>query len=187
MQIEQYGITTQQYRFVQLYVQHLNASKAAEEAGYSKQMGTALLSRPNIIDAVEAFAKEIDEANILSAKETLRELSHIAKTKMSDLYKLPEHISEEASGAIQEIELTAEGHIKKIKTYSRLEALDKLARIHGQYITKHEHSGPKGKAIEVNHKYEDMDQLIEKMDEMLTQNKIKQVEAIDIPVRESNE
>lgn len=179
MEIEKYGITGQQYRFVQYYAKHLNASKAAEEAGYSKGMGTALMSRPNILDAIEAFVKEVDDENTMSAKETIRELALIAKTKMSDLHELPENISDEAAGAIQEIELTSDGKIKKIKTYSRLDAIDKIARIHGLYVQKHEHSGPRGKAIEIEHTYQNMDLLIEKMDEII-QKRPKQAEVIDI-------
>jgi phage terminase small subunit len=186
MEIEKYGLSEKQYRFVQLFVASFNASQSAVDAGYSKGMGTALLSRPNIADAIQDLAEEISDQNIMSAKETIEEMSLMAKTTLGDIYEFPsgsnpvlKDITDETAGAIQQLELTSEGHVKSIKMYNRQEALDKMSRIHGLYTVKHEHSGPRGGAIEVNHKYENLDELMEKMDEIIAKRP-KQVEVIDI-------
>ena len=186
MDIEQYGLTDQQKGFVHEYVIDLNPSQAAERAGYSKEMGTALLSRPQVQQAIQDLSKELFESKIMSAKEAWENTSAMANASMADCYDLsdPENpklkaLTNEVMKNVHEIELS-NGKIKKLKMYNRKDAQEMVNRMHGLYTVKHEHSGPHGRPIEINHKYDDMEELLSKMDEMLEKKKIKQAEIIDV-------
>lgn len=187
MDIEQYGLTDLQKRFVIEYINDLNPSKAAERAGLKKEMGTALLSRPQVQEAIKDFSLELTESKVMSAKQAWENTSEMANASMGDIYDLsdPENpvlkpLSDNVMKNVHEIEIS-DGKVKKMKLYNRQSAIDMVNRMHGLYTTKHEHSGPHGKPIEVQHKYDDLEELIHKMDEMIENNKLtKQAEVIDI-------
>jgi phage terminase small subunit len=187
MDIEQYGLTNQQQRFVEEYVIDLSAPKAAERSGYPKEMGTALLSRPQVQDAISDLSKELSESRVMSAQQAWENTSDLANSSMADIYDLSDPknprlkaIGDDVMKNVKEIEL-ADGEVKKIKLYDRKDAQDMVNKMHGLYVRKHEHSGPNGKPIEVEHKYTDMEALVTKMDEMIEGNqKMKQAEIIEV-------
>lgn len=186
MDIQQYGLTDQQQRFVQEYVTDLNRSKAAERAGFAKEMGTALLSRPQIQQAIQDLSQELSESRVMSAKEAWENTSDMANASMADVYDLSDPknpkmkpITDKVMKNIHEIELF-DGKIKKIKMYNRKDAQEMVNRMHGLYTVKHEHSGPHGQPIEITHKHDNMEQLLSKMDELIENKKMKKAEIIDV-------
>ncbi len=189
MDIEQYGLTNQQKRFVLEYITDLNHSEAAKRAGYAKEMGTALLSRPQVQQAIQDLSHELAESKVMSAKEAWENTSDMARASMADVYDFsdPENpklkpLSDEVMKNVHEIELS-DGKIKKLKLYNRKDAQEMVNRMHGLYTVKHEHSGPRGQPIEVTHKYDDMEELLAKMDEMIEGKKMKQAEIIDVEIK----
>jgi phage terminase small subunit len=88
-QISDTGLTDQQVRFVDEYVVHLNATKAAKLAGYSEttagSIGTNLLSHSGIR---ELLAQKMDERNRrleIAADRVLLELASGAFVNLADV------------------------------------------------------------------------------------------------------
>lgn len=189
MDIEQYDLTDRQKRFVEEYLLDLSPPKAAERAGYPKDMGTALLSRPEVQHAIQDLSQELTESKIMSIKEAWINTSEMAQSSMADIYDLsdPENpvlkpLTNEIMKNVKEVEII-DGTVKKLRLYDRKDAQDMVNRMHGLYVQKMEHSGPHGKPIEVEHKYDNMEALFQKMDEMIESTKpMKQVEVIDVNV-----
>src|SRR5688500_16222203 len=78
-------ITDKQKRFAEQYLLDLNATQAAERAGYSDaNYGRQLLTIPNVLDYVEQLQKERSERTKISADRVLTEF---AKIGFSDIRK----------------------------------------------------------------------------------------------------
>ena len=75
-------LTDKQEKFCYEYVLHLNASKAAINAGYSesssRQMGSYLLTIPNIQERIRYMQDNLAETAQLSALRVLKEHEKIA-------------------------------------------------------------------------------------------------------------
>ena len=71
-------LTGKQQRFVQEYVIGWNATQAAIKAGYSektaKEQASQLLTKPNVMAAVEAKKQEIAEKADIKAQDVIRDL-----------------------------------------------------------------------------------------------------------------
>lgn len=88
-QINDTGLTDQQLRFVQEYVVHLNATKAAKLAGYSEtsagSIGTQLLSHERIrevlAEKLEARSRRLD----VTGDRVLQEVAAMAYANMDDV------------------------------------------------------------------------------------------------------
>lgn len=106
-------ISDKNERFIQAYCTHLNATKAAEEAGYSTNtsysIGQRLLKDPRIKERIEKFQDDLSSAAEITALQIITELKKIAFCSVGRLYKdwhsLNEYnsISDEAKSAISEI------------------------------------------------------------------------------------
>jgi phage terminase small subunit len=96
-------LTDEQKRFCEEYLKDLNATQAAIRAGYSgktaRQMGAENLSKPDIRDYIDEKLKE----HSLSANETLKFISDIAKGDLKHYFivkevvvtsKVKKHLSE---------------------------------------------------------------------------------------------
>ena len=68
-------ITEKQKRFVDYYIQTLNATQSAIKAGYSKKaaysIGCENLKKPEIKNAIDARLKELENKRTANAQETL--------------------------------------------------------------------------------------------------------------------
>ena len=82
-------LTPKQERFVQEYLIDLNATKAAERAGYSKKtarvIGGENLSKPAIAAAIHAAQGQRARSNAITAQRVLDELAMIAFSDLGEL------------------------------------------------------------------------------------------------------
>lgn len=156
-------------RFAQEYVQDLNATKAAARAGYSAKTayakGSQLLKKVEVRAEVDRLLLCAMEAKIMSASETLAELSKVARSSFrgfthvtpdgdpyldlgkagaDDLDAIAEMSIEDFTDAR---EVDDEGNtIKrdvrrvKVKQHNKIAALTTLAKYHGLLLERVEHS-----------------------------------------------
>lgn len=156
-------------RFAQEYVQDLNATKAAARAGYSAKTayakGSQLLKKVEVRAEVDRLLLCAMEAKIMSASETLAELSKVARSSFRgfthvtpdgdpylDLSKAgADDLDAIAEMSIEDFtdarEVDDEGNtIKrdvrrvKVKQHNKIAALTTLAKYHGLLLEKVEHS-----------------------------------------------
>lgn len=126
------------------------ASKAAIAAGFpegqARRSGQYMLRRKRVRDNLEARAKTMADAMLISAERTLREAARIAYFDPLKLYdekgqlRRVIDLDEDTRRAIASIELTpiisggaVVGVRKKVQHWSKTEALDKLFRHLGLY------------------------------------------------------
>jgi phage terminase small subunit len=85
-------LTGKQSRFCDEYIISMNATQAAIKAGYSKktaaEIGSENLRKPNIREKIDAKLKEL----ALTAEETLKSISDIAKSSLNDYFIVREEI-----------------------------------------------------------------------------------------------
>jgi hypothetical protein len=94
-------LTRQDQRFVTRYIQGWSPEKAAVAVGYPAKMGRALLLKPEICDALEAYAQsEVSEAKVTRDGLTM---------------------------------LAYEAHSNAATATEQLQAIDRLAKLHGLY------------------------------------------------------
>lgn len=143
-------LTRKQQLFVDYYLQYFNAAKAARLAGYpaasAKQQGYLLLKEEEIEKQIQERLEEVH----MSSDEALKLLAEIArgdiadildndlktidaeKAKKNDKTKLIKSLTRK-SVVTRGAKVTTEVHSHKVEMYSRLEALDKVLRVHGRY------------------------------------------------------
>jgi phage terminase small subunit len=134
-------LTERQRDFAHLVVKHkLNATKAAEEAGYSKRsagnQGARMMKNDDIarlvaklqasqLEKVDASAEGIKRELALMAHSDVGEL-HDARGKVLPLRKMPELARRAISGIDYE-----NGRIVKIRLWDKNRAAEALAKHHG--------------------------------------------------------
>jgi len=150
------------------YLKDLNATKAAERAGYSKktarQQGSVLLSKPDISARLAEALAEKQKAVGMSAEDVIRELSLIASSDIVDLFepklltmRTVSDIPEKLRRCIQSVEFVEEfegsgrdkvqiGWTRKIKLWSKDKALENLGRYHKLFVDVVKHEGLEGLA-----------------------------------------
>ncbi len=148
------------------YLKDLNATKAAERAGYSvkaaRQQGSTLLSKPYISGRLSELMGEKKSAAIMSANEVLEELSLIGRSDIGGLFddktltlKTIADIPEKMRRCIQSVEFVEEfegsgrdkvqiGWTRKIKLWSKDKALENLGRYHKLFVDVVKHEGLEG-------------------------------------------
>lgn len=144
------GLTAQEQRFADHYVQYLNASAAARYAGVSPEAAAPAAWRLSRRPKVRAYiAQVLEERNYAEGVDRDRVLSEIVAIGMSNM---TDYVREDVDGsptldwrkvvenprlgaAVQEVttetKFDAEGNPTtktKIKLYNKLEALDKLCK-----------------------------------------------------------
>jgi len=151
------ALTKKQQAFVNAYVKHWNASRAAREAGYSKAYAHTntgkLLKNTNISEAIEEKVTEMT----MSADQALVELAEVAKPPVShfDFFVTEKAtvINDEGEAEVIRTEIDADmvreyGHLiksisftsagPKIEFYSRMDALQLIGKHHGLFTDKHD-------------------------------------------------
>lgn len=163
-------LTTKQRRFVEEYVggANFNATEAARRAGYSEKTAHATgwenLRKPEIAEAVQERLNELS----MTAEETLKRLTDWGRGDLSPFLRTT------ATGDV-ELDLTsseAQAHLHlireikvieprydedgnevaprrvELKLHDAKDAVVQLAKIHGQFIERHEHTGKDGGPIQ---------------------------------------
>lgn len=128
-------------RFCEEYIKDLNGSEAAIRAGYAKktcrQSAHELLTIPDVIDYIEKMQAKIAKRNEITVDELIQDLVEMKNLDVADLYDedgLSIDISQLPASftrCIQEVIETKSG--LKIKFYSKLDAIEKLAKHLGFY------------------------------------------------------
>lgn len=159
------ALNAKQRAFVAQYLIDKNATQAAIRAGYSEKtarsIGSELLTKPDIQDAVEKGLKRIDERANVTAERVRQELATLGYANLldyieirvvkgkQDLYLKPlVELPPGASAAISELIQEKDGRIR-VKLHSKTHALELLGRNKKMFTDKHELSGPGDGPIQV--------------------------------------
>ena len=153
-------LNPKQARFVAEYLKDLNATKAAIRAGYSENsaysIGSELLSKPEIQNAVsDAQAQALERAELTADRvlEEFRRLAFIdARSFFDDAGNLKpmKDLTPEQGAALASFEVIiknaqagdgATDTVHKIRLWDKTKALDSLAKRFGLLVEKIEHSG----------------------------------------------
>lgn len=143
--------------FVNEYLRCFNATEAYARVYSPKQRTTAevngslLLRNTKVAEALEKRMKE----QALSVDEALAILSGFAKGSMKDVVEFVDGLSQplvkitpENVHLIKEYDRDSMGRIS-VKIEDRQAALDKILKVHGAYISKHEITGKDGAPLAV--------------------------------------
>lgn len=146
-------MTPKQRRFVAEYRKDLNATAAAERAGYHGKMGSQLLAIPSVAAAVaEKTQAQLDRAD-LTAERTLEEMRRLAFSNVADLFDeqgnlRPIHtLTREQSACISSLEVivknaqAGDGHtdiVHKVKVWDKTRTLEMLGK-HFALLTERVH------------------------------------------------
>lgn len=151
-----------------LFAQHyilggMNIAQALQAAGYSPKNSLAaykFLRDPQVIAYMQALLKEqqeklgelyrADKENIINelTKIAFADPRRVVRVKGGKLQVIDsDEITNIEAAAIAELAETKKG--LRIKFHSKVEALDKLAKILGLYVEKHEHAGKDGGPLRI--------------------------------------
>jgi phage terminase small subunit len=151
-------LTPKQQRFVEEYLVDLNATKAAERAGYSPKtagsQGHDLLKKPEIAEALSKEQQKRAERVHVSQDYVLRRLLEIADSDLAEAYdeagnllpiaQMPKHLRMALEG-LDCIELKSRRideeeevstHMRKLKLSPKIKALDLLGRHLGMWTDR---------------------------------------------------
>lgn len=164
------GLPAMQDAFVDRYLVHLNATKAAEEVGYKhpNTKGPALLKLPNVAAAIQKRMSERQRRTQITQDRVIEEYARIAFANTADFFEWDERqsrfvpktdLSPDQLAALQEI--TSDTHLTRdangqprarmkmrVRLHDKVRALDALAKHLGMFIERHEHTGKDGGPIE---------------------------------------
>lgn len=151
-----YGLTDRQWRFVLEYLQDYNATHAAIRAGYSAKnadkIGSQLLGKPRIREAINAELAKISARLGVTPQRIIDELARIAfvdPTKLADFASgrvLPD-ASPDDRAVIQSIRVKrvpgklGDGIEREIRFADKIRALELLGKITGILNDKQQLSG----------------------------------------------
>lgn len=125
------GLTVKQRRFIDSYLEHFNATRAARDAGYSEKsahhIGWENLRKPDIAEVI----KQRLEADAMSAEEALHRLARVARGEFGGGFK--------------------------ITTSEMIRALELIGKAHGMFRDTVEHTGADGEPLEIIVRYADSD------------------------------
>lgn len=147
------ALTPKQQRFVEEYLVDLNATQAAIRAGYkanaARQAGCENLTKPDIAAAIEARRAKLTEAAEVNAERVMREVALIALADPRSVMTWgpkgvtlidSKTLTRDQAAIVAEVAQTKDGI--RLKTHSKLDALEKLIRHLGLNAPeKVEHSG----------------------------------------------
>lgn len=136
-------LNPQERRFVDEFLIDLNGAAAARRAGYteksSRSIASKLLTKDNVVAAVQQAMQKRSERTFISQDRVLKEFARIAFSNMRDFarwgasgvdFKEAEEISEDDAACIKEINETTDEHggSLKIKLHDKHPALVWLAK-----------------------------------------------------------
>jgi phage terminase small subunit len=145
-------------KFIAAYLITLNATKAAEEAGYSaktaRQQGTRLLSNAAIRARIDAAQSERAKRSEITADRVIREVARLA---FSDMRKFARwgaagvrmnestDLTDDEAAAVAEVSetVTKDGGSQRFKLHDKAKALELLGRHFGLFPNKHEITDPR--------------------------------------------
>lgn len=162
--IKEDKLTPKQKKFVREYFKNsFNATKAAIAAGYSQKtayrIGFENLRKPHILKFIQEAQKQVDDKDIMTATEILKELSIIGRSDIRDFIdidpdtgvikakgfdQMPDGVSK-ALESISEDRAIKENNDGssvtvydkiKFKMHSKIDALDKLGKFRGLWKDK---------------------------------------------------
>lgn len=132
-------LTPKQQRFVEEYLVDLNATQAAIRAGYSKRSaeveGSRLLRNAKVAAEVAAARAKLSEAAEVSAERVMREVALIALADPRSVMTWgpkgvtlidSKTLTRDQAAIVAEVAQTKDGI--RLKTHSKLDALEKLIR-----------------------------------------------------------
>ena len=134
-------LTKKRKRFCEEYIKDLNGSAAAIHAGYnlkrSRITASELLLKPEVKEYLDQLQAKVAKRNEITIDELIQDLAEMKNIDVADLYdedgllidisRLPTSFTR----CIQEVIETKSG--LKIKFYSKLDAIEKLAKHLGFY------------------------------------------------------
>lgn len=179
---DEFGLTNKQRIFAERFVVDEDGPAALQEAGYADSMLQPLLTHPLVKNAIDELRKQRIERLKMSQDDALIHLKKMAEPTFSDFHEqdpdtgkfvVKKQIPPEKLAAVKEIRTGKSGD-QTIVLYNRETLLDKVLRVHGSYITKHQITG------QIEHKHEhaiDQDRLIEEMNRLLAAKRAIPVEA----------
>jgi len=141
-------ISAKRKRFCDEYIKSLNGNEAAILAGYSKKTArnkaSNLLTMPEVAKYLDQLQAKVAKRNEITIDELIQDLAEMKNIDVADLYdedgllidisQLPASFTR----CIQEVIETKSG--LKIKFYSKLDAIEKLAKHLGFYEKDNEQS-----------------------------------------------
>lgn len=163
-------MTRKQERFVEEFLLDLNATRAAERAGYSgssaKKHCYALLKKPEIAEAVRKAMEQRSERTQITQDRVLWELAAIAFAKVTDhtcvgedgvVRVIPtEGLSEQQRKAIAGIKVGRYG--VQVSNYDKVRALELLGKHLGMFGSREELEAQENNLLEkLLEETEDMD------------------------------
>lgn len=157
------SIELRHQKFLLNYLKHGNAGKAAREAGFSArtadQQASRLLRIVKVSKALSEVNAILQEADVATAKEVQQRLTRIARACITDVCSWnkdglvftanSDELDRDTASLIKRIRVTEKVSQKgdwtetrtEIELHDVMDALDKLARIHGLYKDKVEITG----------------------------------------------
>lgn len=154
-------LSPKQQLFVEYYLRHFNATRAAKEAGYSEKtaysIGHENLKKPEIADTIRTRMTEA----AMETNEVLYHLAQIARGDLGDVLDKNGNVSIEAAREQGKTNLIKKVRSRAITTensdiseaeaeaYDRLKALELIGRAHALFKDRHEHTGEGGAPIPV--------------------------------------
>jgi phage terminase small subunit len=162
-------------RFAQEYIKDLNGTQAAIRAGYAAKSahvtGSRLLSDAKVQRMIEGLKVEVRQADVISVQRTLQEIARIAYGDHRKLYddrgnlRLIHELDDDAAALLagvesfEEYEMQADatgklarvatGMTRKVKTWSKVKALDQCMAYLGMHKTTNPSEGG-GLALTIN-------------------------------------
>lgn len=144
-------LSTKQRVFIDEYLKTFNATDAARKAGYSERTARSIghenLTKPDIAAEIERRIADIT----MSANEALIRLSEQGRGAHT------EHITSHGTVDIAGLKAAGLGHLIKgvkegkygkiVEFHDAQAAIDKILRVRGAYVDRHELSGPDGGPI----------------------------------------
>lgn len=149
-------------RFCEEYLKDLSGTDAAIRAGYNKRSARCQASQILAISECQEYIKElqskISKRNEITIDDLIQDLNEIRKADLKALYddngqlRDIKDLPPELRHAIQELNIFSVGELKtvtKYKLYSKLEAIEKLARHLGFYEEDNKQKTPTIFQIEI--------------------------------------
>lgn len=157
-------LTDLQKRFIELYLIHLNASRAAREAGYSEttagSIGYEVLRHPAVAAAIEKAQAERSARTKITQDRVLLEIGRIAFADPRKIFSWgpggvviqdSSTLSEDDAAIVTEASQTAgrDGKTIKIKLADKTAALTLAGKHLGMFTDKFEHVVSDARAFEI--------------------------------------
>jgi phage terminase small subunit len=151
-------LNDQVIRFCDNYLIHFNATKAAEQAGYSiktsAQQASRLLTKVKVQEYLSARKKEISEKLQCSQERTMQEIARLAFGDIRKLFTVDgalmpiREMDDDTAAMLSSVEVTEQeitakdiesdekivaGVVKKVKLWDKTKALEMLAKHYKLY------------------------------------------------------